>query len=202
MKILLPPLLLLLAPYAIEARHVTTDGPENQSPVTLDLDSDRFIVRYKNERGKSSAHVAAKKVHADLGPQNAVAVTLSSEALEHLQNNPNIEYVEQDYPRHNMMMRGYRLNDVFKEHMDNNETHVENHRKLTETVPYGYPMVQADKVTPGPATIKVCIIDSGFSSTHEDLGLTDVTGSAYNSRSGRYPGSGSWDVDRCDHGTQ
>jgi hypothetical protein len=46
MKILLPPLLvLLLAPYAIEARYVTNDGPpENQSPVTFDpdQDSDRF----------------------------------------------------------------------------------------------------------------------------------------------------------------
>jgi hypothetical protein len=34
----------------------------------------------------------------------AVAVMLSSEAWKGLQNNPNNENVEQDYPRHSMMI--------------------------------------------------------------------------------------------------
>jgi serine protease len=199
MKILLPPLLLLFAPYAtIEALHVTTDGPpENQPPETFEPDSDRFIVRYKNGRGKSSAQAAAQKVHVDLGPQHAIAVTLSSEALRGLQNNPNIEYVEQDHPRHNMMMRGHQSNDVVKEHMHNHATRGDNQRKLTETVPYGIEMVQADLVDPDNATpIKICIIDSGISRSHEDLvDLTEVNG-IDDAR------SGSWYIDNCHHGTQ
>jgi serine protease len=171
MKILLHPLFLLLAPYAIDAIHVTNDGPpENQpAPVTLEPDSDRFIVRYKNDQGKSSAKAAAQKVHVDLEPQNALGVTLSSEALEGLQNNPNIEYVEQDSPRYTMMMPGYEKNTP-----NNNETHGENHRRLIDNaVPYGIPMVQADQVSydsSNPRT--VCIIDTGYNLGHEDLPST------------------------------
>jgi serine protease len=177
MKILLHSLFLLLAPYAIDAIHVTNDGPpENQpAPVTLKPDSDRFIVRYKNEQGKSTTQAAAQKVHFDLEPQNALAVTLSSEALEGLQNNPNVEYVEQDSPRYTMMMRGYNLkDDVLKESISsNNETHDQNQRKVAETVPYGIPMVQADQVaydSSNPRT--VCIIDTGYNLGHEDLPST------------------------------
>jgi hypothetical protein len=202
MEIRLPPLLLTLALlYAIEAHHVTyTDGPpENQSTVTLDpTDSDRFIVHFKNGQGKSSAQAAAKKVHVDLGPhQNAVAVTLSGEALEGLQNNPDIEHVEQDYRRYPMMMRGYDdSNGIFKEHMPSKETRDENHRGLTgSTVPYGIRMVQADQVSydsSNPRT--VCIIDTGYNLGHENLPSTNVDGSSLD---GNFP----WNQDGLGHGT-
>jgi hypothetical protein len=67
MKIFPPTLLLLLvAPYAIEARYVTTDGlPDNQSPIAIQPDPHRFIVRYKNEEGKANIHSDAKKCHTD-----------------------------------------------------------------------------------------------------------------------------------------
>jgi serine protease len=192
-------LLLLLALYAIDAIHVTNDGPPESKPppVTFEPDSDRFIVRYKNEQGKASAKAAAQKVHVDLERQNALAVTLSSEAVEGLQNNPNIEYVEQDSPRYTMMMRGYHLkDDVLKENIsNNNETHDHNHRKVAETVPYGIPMVQADQVSydsSNPRT--VCIIDSGYDLGHEDLPSTPNV-------NGYDGGNLVWNEDGRGHGT-
>jgi serine protease len=166
--------------------------------VMLEPDSDRFIVRYKNEQGKASIQAAAQKVHVDLEPQDAFAVTLSSEALEGLQNNPNIEYVEQDSPRYTMMIRGYHLkDDVLKEDIpNNNETHGdENHRRVAETVPYGIPMVQADQVSydsSNPRT--VCIIDTGYNLGHEDL-------PSNNTVDGYDDGNLAWSQDGVGHGT-
>jgi serine protease len=196
MKILPTPLLLLLAPYTIEA---------SQSPVKkLEPDPHRFIVRYKNDEGKANVHTAAKKVHAYLGPHFAIACTLSSESLEGLKRNPNIEYVEQDDRRYPMMKRGYdSTNDVLKkQHMRHNkqtrvenETRDENHRILTDTVPYGIPMVQADQVSydsSNPRT--VCIIDSGYDLGHEDLPSTNVDGFSFDAK---FP----WYQDGDGHGT-
>ena len=196
MKILLPPLLVLLTPYAIRANNVTMGGSlESRPPVMPDSDSDRFIIRYKNGRGKSSAHTAAKKVrHADLGPHhNCMAVTLSNEALAHLQNDPDIEYIEPDFPRYPMRVRGY--HDSNEEEMHNNKrTHEENHRKLAETVPYGIAMVQADHVfynSSNPRT--VCVVDGGYDLGHEDLPSINVDG--YTN------GELRWDEDLLGHGT-
>jgi subtilisin family serine protease len=201
MKIHIPPLLLLLSTYAIDARFIADDHgtPVSQPPVNMfepEPESDRFIVGYKNRKGKkSSAQAAAGKVHADLGPQNAIAVTLSTEALERLQNNPNIEYVEQDSPRYPMMMRGSHLHDVFKEQpMRHNETHGENHRKLSETVPYGIAMVQADRLSYNYSSSSrrtICIIDSGYNLGHEDLPSSLISGQE----------GSSWNTDSCMHGT-
>jgi serine protease len=202
MKIVPATLLLLLAPYyAIEARHITSDGPPaNQSPTrSQPPDLHRFIVRYKNEEGKANVHTAADKLHADLGPQHAIAVTLSTpEALESLQNNSNIEYVEKDYPRYPMtiMRRRYDSNDFLKQHVPyNNETHGAHHRKLIEMIPYGIPMVQADQVSydsRNPRT--VCIIDTGYNLGHEDLPSTNVNGYTFDRN---FP----WNQDGTGHGT-
>jgi serine protease len=194
MNILLPLLfILLLAPSAIEAR---------QFPVKKGQpDPHRFIVSYKNEEGKANVHTVAEKCHTDLGPQHAIAATLSSEACEGLRNNSNIEYVERDYPRYLTRMRGYDSNDLFKPHLPNNtETHDENHRKLTETVPYGISMVQADQISydsSNPRT--VCIIDSGYDLGHEDLPSTNVDGFSFG---GNFPWSNfPWNQDGAGHGT-
>jgi serine protease len=198
MKILPPTLLLILAPYAIEARYLTIDGPpDHPSPTTILPDPHRFIVRYKNEEGKANIHSDAKKCHTDLAPQHAIAVTLSTEALESLQNNPNIEYVEEDYPRYTMRIGGYDSNDGFKQHMPNNNkgTLDENHRNLTEVVPYGIAMVQADQVSydsRNPRT--VCVVDTGYSLGHEDLPSTNVDGFSFE---GNMP----WNQDGDGHGT-
>jgi serine protease len=219
MKLLMPLLLLFLTPYAIEAGHVTPVKFEAESDSAPATPPRRFIVGYKNRQGKYRAQKAAQKesrtssgpqslstqgaaateVHnADLGQQNAVAVTLSPEACQSLKEDPNIEYVEEDLPRYPTRMRGYHQHlkdDVFKEDVANyNETRRnENHRKLAERVAYGIPMVQADQVpydSTNPRTI--CIIDSGYDLRHEYLPSTNVDG---------YDGNIAWNEDGLGHGT-
>jgi hypothetical protein len=73
------------------------------------------------------------------------------------------------------------------------------HRRFpsAETIPYGVPMVEADLATPGggsPGRVVVCIIDSGYYLAHDDLPSANVSGS-------NDPGTGSWTVDQCGHGT-
>jgi subtilisin family serine protease len=64
-----------------------------------------------------------------------------------------------------------------------------------EVLPYGIQMVQADLVESlNEAAKKICIIDSGYSPTHEDLQGGTVTQSTTT-------GSGSWDKDSCGHGS-
>ena len=112
--------------------------------------------------------------------------------MEGLKNDPNIDYIEQDVSRSQMMLRGYHSNDVFKGEMHEKGTHGESHRRLA-TVPYGVPMVQADQVSynsSNPRTI--CIIDSGYSLGHEDLPSINVDG---------YDGKFHWSEDLGGHGT-
>lgn len=110
----------------------------------------RVIVAYKNAKGRAAAVSAASAVHQDLAAHGAIAVSVPAAALAGLENNPNVEYVEEDAVR----------------------------EPLGEAVPYGIKMVQADQLSDASAGNRtVCIIDSGFAS-HEDLPTTHVTGSA------------------------
>ncbi len=66
---------------------------------------------------------------------------------------------------------------------------------MSETIPYGVPMVQADLVNEQSAgNLKVCIIDSGFQSAHEDLQDTRLSGVVIGD-------SGNALEDRCGHGS-
>lgn len=135
-------------------------------------DPDRYIVKFqqgKATQGRASVRGAGAEVLLELGPQNAVAARIPAQALAGLRNNPNIEYIERDPPRYPM----------------------------AQSVPYGITMVQANPaVTGGLApgsqqTPKVCIIDSGYDLSHEDL----PSGPAV---SGHPSG---WNSDGCGHGT-
>ena len=133
-------------------------------------DVDRHIVKFRDggrAPGLAALQAAGGSVLLELGPQNAAAARIPAVALQGLRNNPNIEYIEQDTPRYPM----------------------------AQTVPYGVPMVQADAVPHGANTRKVCIIDSGYYTGHEDLksglGVTGDTDS----------GTGNWYQDSCGHGS-
>ena len=135
-------------------------------------DPNRYIVKFqdgKGPQGKAALRRAGAELLLELGPQNAAAFRIPGQALAGIARNPNIEYVEADPPRYPM----------------------------AEQVPYGINMVQAnpgvnDGIAAGPHTPLVCIIDSGYETTHEDLD-TSVTG---------HPGgSNPWSVDYCGHGT-
>jgi len=134
-------------------------------------DQNRFIVKFKEGKGAQGTAALRRggaELLLELGPQNAAAFRIPGQALAGIAQNPNIEYIEADPPRYPM----------------------------AETVPYGITMVQANPadggIAPGPGVPLVCIIDSGYDTTHEDL----------NAEEAGYPGgSNSWDADYCGHGT-
>jgi serine protease len=137
----------------------------------------RYIVKFKDvTHGKSALRAAGASVVLDLGLQGAAAAVIPSAALRALQNNPHIEYVEEDVLRHPLAL----WNDT----------------PGAQTTPYGIQMVEANLVGAGATNRKVCIIDSGYYDSHEDLkGGTDVTFKETDS------GSGTWNKDSCGHGS-
>jgi len=130
----------------------------------------RYIVKYGS--GKSQAvHALVKQsggnIERALERHDSVAISIPAGKLNALRNNPNIEFIEDDVKRY----------------------------PLAQTTPFGIPMVQADLVNNITANnTKVCIIDSGYESTHEDLSANNVTGS-------NDSGTGNWFTDENHHGT-
>jgi serine protease len=135
----------------------------------------RVYVSYHAERrGPAQQALAAvgAELHYDFPGLRAFAASLPSVAVEALARNPAIEFVEEDPKRYLM----------------------------SETVPYGIPMVQATEVTEGFETVEaantvVCIIDSGLHRAHEDFGKTGQFSGTNDS------GTGNWYEDRDGHGT-
>lgn len=120
--------------------------------VAQSADQQRVVVSYKaGGKGPVMAALSNSKgtIHHELDRLNAVAVTLPAAALNGINRNPHVEYVEADELRF----------------------------PLAQTTPYGIPMVQADQVSDGSAGNQtVCIIDSGYELAHEDLSTNAVSG--------------------------
>jgi subtilisin family serine protease len=115
----------------------------------------RFIIQFKegHANGRAVVESMGGQVKQEIFGTNAVAAVLPERALAALQNNPAVEFVEEDVKRYPM----------------------------AQATPYGIGMVQADQVWPTGVTgngRKVCIIDSGLYLAHEDhAGTTkSVTG--------------------------
>jgi subtilisin family serine protease len=126
----------------------------------------RYYVVFRQFSADAPAEV--RRAGGQLPEFSAVAAHLPPAALEALSRNPNIVKIERD-PRRYLM---------------------------SQAVPYGIPMVQADLLSDSNAANRtVCIIDSGYYFAHEDLpqhsgitGTDDV-------------GAGPWDQDGLGHGT-
>ena len=118
-------------------------------------DDNRYIIQFapgSAGNGKAEIQAIGGRIEIDMTDRsiNAVAVTIPGQALQALQNNPNIINIESDsrvYP-------------------------------LADEVPYGITMVQADLVSDQHAgNQKVCVIDSGYHIGHTDLQDFNVTAS-------------------------
>lgn len=152
----------------------------------------RYIVKFKAQPGLSQKAAEAARMNVlqkygatvklNLKAHNAVAVTLSPARAAQMANDPAVEYVEVDQKRY--------LTSIIK------ETDTRQYATSTsETVPYGISMVQANQLSDSLAgNRKICIIDSGYDRSHEDLAGNNVTGE-YDS------GSGWWYNDQNSHGT-
>ena len=112
---------------------------------------ERYMVefhRFGPDSVKAVRAAGGTPVH-EFPQYGVVAAWLPDAALKGLANNPNVRQIAKDQKRY----------------------------LLSETVPYGIPMVQADQVAdPSSPACKVCIIDSGYYVNHEDLQSANVTG--------------------------
>jgi subtilisin family serine protease len=146
-------------------------------------DTTRVIVAFKpGSAAKIKAAVAAAHgaVKHEIFGMNAMAIEVPSQALGGLQNNPNVEYVEDDVLRYPFSGTTPSTGTPYL---------------VGQLVPYGIKMVQADLLSDlNAANRKVCIIDSGIDRSHEDHSANALTGE-YDA------GTGWWYTDENHHGT-
>lgn len=142
-------------------------------------EGERFIIQFKDGRGQSgqnAVHVAGATVVLELAAHNAVAAHIPAAALQGLQRNPNIEFIETDEKRYALATQ------------------------LEPNAPYGIAMVQADQVMQASnstdASAKtLCIIDSGIQKAHpEFINNGNISGTSDS-------GTGDWFTDENHHGT-
>ena len=144
----------------------------------------RVIVAFKpGAAGAARAAVAAAQgqIKHEIYGMDAMAIEVPTQALAGLSRNPSVEYVEEDVKRY----------------MFGGATPTDGDPYATgQLMPYGIQQVQADQLAgTNAATRKVCIIDSGYDRSHEDLSNAANVNGEYDS------GTGWWYTDENHHGT-
>ncbi|HEX9171900.1 MAG TPA: S8 family serine peptidase [Telluria sp.] len=151
--------------------------------VTVEPDTTRIIVAYKAGKAdkiKAKVGLAKGQVKHEIRGMNAMAVVVNKKNLAALENDPDVEYIEEDVIRRPFALTSPSTGTPYSS---------------GQLVPYGIKQVQADQLSDAAAANrKVCIIDSGYDNTHEDLAGNSVTGE-YDS------GTGWWYTDENHHGT-
>ena len=165
---------------------------------------------FTNNNGSNSK--SKNKKHYEFSNLNTLAVTVPTSTIEALKADPNMVLVEVDPIR-------YLIPTTLSSTIPGGNSNDKNKTMLgrvlqggTQTVPYGIDMVEARDVwdanrdgsidivdtvsgtPPTGANRTVCIIDSGYQATHEDLRGITVSG---------YDGVASlpWNEDQFSHGT-
>jgi subtilisin family serine protease len=143
----------------------------------------RVIVAYKSgaaARIKAAVAAANGTVKHEIFRMDAMAVEVPNAALKGLENNPLVDYIEEDVLRKPLSLTTPSTGTPYQ---------------TGQLVPYGIKLVQADQLSDSNASNrKICIIDSGMDNSHEDLAGNNVTGE-YDS------GTGWWYTDENHHGT-
>ncbi|MFC5514071.1 S8 family serine peptidase [Massilia jejuensis] len=146
-------------------------------------DTVRVIVAFKPGTAaqvKSAVSAARGAVKLEIFGMNAMAIDVPAVALKGLENNPNVQYIEEDVVRRPFALTTPSTGTPYA---------------AGQLVPYGIKLVQADQVSDAFASNRmVCIIDSGYDRKHEDLAANRVTGE-YDA------GTGWWYTDENHHGT-
>jgi len=154
----------------------------------------RVLVQYAvGQKGSVEKSLAAAggEFHYAFDALNTFAVSVPAQALNGLKNNPNVILIEEDAPRYPISIMPSAVQPAPA-------------LAGAQVVPYGVDMVQArdvwdanrdgaiDAGAPTGSNRKVCIIDSGFYTAHEDLQGVNVSG---------YNGNLPWNQDGSGHGT-
>jgi subtilisin family serine protease len=149
---------------------------------------ERVVVTFK-DGGAAAARAAVARaggrVVLDLTDLNALAVRLPSAAVPRLKADRRVASVEADPVRTLMVRKG--------------TPRISNRNALdsSEQIPFGIPMVQADRLAFNAAGAKkVCIIDAGYDLGHEDLQTANVAGVDLTTTQ-----LGDWNTDENSHGT-
>eukprot|EP00184_Porphyridium_aerugineum_P002970 CAMPEP_0184706302 /NCGR_PEP_ID=MMETSP0313-20130426/36689_1 /TAXON_ID=2792 /ORGANISM="Porphyridium aerugineum, Strain SAG 1380-2" /LENGTH=407 /DNA_ID=CAMNT_0027167853 /DNA_START=738 /DNA_END=1957 /DNA_ORIENTATION=- len=154
------------------------------APPVASADEDvRYIIKFKSKKhGRGLDTMKQHGIRAEIEDDRYefVAARMNKAKKEAMQKNPHVEYVEEDVIRepsqYQFVYPGI------------------------QTLPYGINMVLDGFADPDNGAVSntpnvvLCIIDSGYDVTHEDLPKTKVTG-VNNTR------SGTWFKDSCRHGT-
>jgi serine protease len=127
--------------------------------------ANRYLIKFKPGTAAQVSRALSKAkatVKLKLDNHDAIAVTMPESAIIGLSNNPNIEYIELD---------------------------TQKNLYLQET-PYAISMLQADLLSDDlTGSQKICVIDTGLDSTHEDIASNNLSG------------QGDWSGDTNGHGT-
>ena len=154
------------------------------SAIAATVDTARVIVSFvpgaKAAAMKSVIAAANGSVKKEIFGTNAVAIEVPRAALTGLENNPNVEYVEEDLKRYPIALTTPSTGTPYAS---------------GQAVPYGIKQVQADLLSDANAgNRKICIIDSGIDYYHEDLNGNVLAGT-------NDAGTGNWYTDENSHGT-
>lgn len=158
--------------------------PPQLQPEKVQQEAKRYLIKFKHDLAATdgpmvSATQQIQQLNGEpkhiLRAQNAIAATLTLDALATLKEHPNVEFIEED-PVREFAHKGY--------------------------ITYGVKMTQAPLIADtASSNQKVCIIDTGYDSTHEDLpNSANVTGEVLNTLSITRD-IGDWFEDSYGHGT-
>ena len=162
----------------------------------------RVMIQYKPGQKAALESVLNRtgvQVHYEFDSLNTLALTLPTQALQGIGNNPNIVLVEQDPPRY--------FSSSPNPAASIDPLLAGDSPYESQVVPYGIDMVQARQVWDADedgnvdegaftgAGLTVCIIDTGLYIQHEDLAGVNVIG-GYD-----YRNNAPWDEDVIGHGT-
>lgn len=161
----------------------------------------RYIVGFKAgaDNDASAAVIRARgTVKRKIRGMNAMSVEMPGEQVDTLRTDKNVSYVEIDPPRYLPSM------EMSAEYASGTEQSAAANPAsgknfyLGQVVPYGIGMTQADQLPSGASKAgsrKICIIDSGYDRSHEDLNNNGNVTGEYD------PGTGWWHTDENSHGT-
>lgn len=161
----------------------------------------RYIVGFKAgaDTDASAAVIRARgNVKRKIRGMNAMSVELPGAQVEALRADKNVSYVEIDPPRYlpSMEMSPEYTSATERSAAANPASGKSYY--LGQDVPYGIGMVEADQLPNGGAKTgnrKICIIDSGYDRSHEDLNNNGTVTGEFD------PGTGWWHTDENGHGT-